>query len=435
MQLEEFRYGYWPEGRFEHPSQFLSLKERDRRWDKIREEMKKLGLDCLLLYDGPLGNMLSGAARYITNCQAFNDGWVLFPIEGQPVLFPWRDTIKDFAERVIWPGIDIIVAGPGVQTWAVANQVKDRGYERRTIGIGGLSDYSIMEGWLPYTSYTNLQRFLPEAKFENATTMMTDIKAIKSEEEIKLIEKASEIGDRAIETMVMYAKPGIMEHELWARVMYTIISLGGDTGWMGSAHLMTAADWHYQGYSVQQHHMIRNGDVILTEFFPRYAGYVSHPQQPVFVGKVHEDYERCHEVLSVSIKEGIKAMTPEHTWMDVAEAFARPVREAGMWATPLAVHGIGVTMPDPPLLPAPGAERTKVDVKYPGASPELVAELEFLWKKNIEYLNRKVQPNMVLAVQPKACIGDRGLHMGPTVVTTEGYPRLLTRYGRELIRV
>jgi hypothetical protein len=56
-------------------------------------------------------------------------------------------------------------------------------------------------------------------------------------------------------------------------------------------------------------------------------------------------------------------------------------------------------------------------------------------KKRTDYLNRKVEPNMAIAIEPRACIGPRGLHMGPTVITTEGYPRILTKYGRDVIRV
>ena len=108
---------------------------------------------------------------------------------------------------------------------------------------------------------------------------------IKSEEEIKLIEKASEIGDKAIEAMAMYAKPGVMENELWARIMYTMISLGGDASWTGSQQLLTVCNWQWQCYAVPQHHMIEHGDVLLTEFYPRYAGYLSHPHQPIFFGK------------------------------------------------------------------------------------------------------------------------------------------------------
>lgn len=53
--MKKFMLDYWPEGRVEHPSQFLSIKERDRRWGRIREEMKKRSLDCLITSDGPIG--------------------------------------------------------------------------------------------------------------------------------------------------------------------------------------------------------------------------------------------------------------------------------------------------------------------------------------------------------------------------------------------
>ncbi len=436
-EVKEPGWEYWPEGKLEHPSQFLSLKERDRRWNRIREEMRKLGIDCLLAYDGPIGTILASAARYVTNCQGFNNGWVILPSKGNAVLLPWNENIEELAIRTVWPDVDIVIGGT-VGSWAVANWVKECGYEKGAIGIVGLSDYHFLEGWLPYHAYNNLQKFLPQAKLVDATTMMTDIKAIKSEEEIRLIEKASEIGDKAIEAMAKYAKPGVTENELWAQVMYTIISLGGDASWTGSSHLMTAGDWIWTAYAVAQHHMIKQGDVLVTEFYPRYAGYLSHPQQPIYFGKVHEDYERCYEACLESINEGLKTLTPEHTWIEVGEAFSKPIREAGMYSVmPLAAHGISLTMPDPPMVPMSGVERKKGERKYLGTLIESIPGLEFMWKKTQEYLNRKVEPNMVLGVEPRAVIGEghRGLHMGPTVLTTEGYPRLLTRYGRDVIRI
>jgi len=80
MKAKEPRYEYWPEGRFEHPAQFIPVAERDRRWNIIRTEMRKRGIDCLVAYDGPIGQIMGAMARYITNCHGFNDGWVMLPI-------------------------------------------------------------------------------------------------------------------------------------------------------------------------------------------------------------------------------------------------------------------------------------------------------------------------------------------------------------------
>jgi Xaa-Pro aminopeptidase len=321
--------------------------------------MKKRSLDCLITSDGPIGTQYSAIGRYIACSFGINEPKIVFPLEGNPVLFGWLETTEGLAPRVLWPGVDLKIGGPGIPTWSVANYIKELGYEKGAIGVVGLSDYVFLEGWISYTCYSLLQKFLPKVTWVDATTMMTDIKAIKSEEEIRLIEKASEIADKAIETMVMHAKPGVLEQELWARIMYTILSEGGDSGFDGSMHIMTIGTWQFQAYPFLKHHMIKAGDVILTEFYPKYGGYTSHPHQPVFVGKVPDEYEKCHPVLLESIHQGIAAMTSEHTWNEVAEAFAKPVREAGMWGIQVAVHGLGLTMPDPPFLPMPGCERKK----------------------------------------------------------------------------
>lgn len=435
MKTDEFMYEFWPKGRMEHPSQLLTLQERDRRWNKIRDEMKKRGLDCLICYDGPMGTTYSGVVRYITNAHGTLEGKMIFPLKGNPVILYWAEMAQELLERTAWPGVDLQIGGPGVPTWGVANLVKDLGYEKATIGVVGLSDYTFLEGWMQHTSYILLERFLPHAKLVDATTLITDAKATKSEEEIKLIEKASEIADKAIETMVMYAKPGIATQEVWARIMYTILSEGGDCGIEGSTHLMTIGDWHHQAHSLLTHNIIKEGDVILTEFYPKYGGYYSHPHQPVFIGKVHEDYEKCYPVLMESIQAGLEALTPEHTWMEIGEALAKPVRKAGMWGVQWSIHGLSMTMPDAPFAPMPGCERRKVDAKYPGSYIEKVPELQFIAKRRSDYLNRKVEANMALTIEPRAILGNRGLHMGPTVVTTEGYPRILTKYGRDVIRV
>jgi hypothetical protein len=91
MKTDEFMYEFWPKGRMEHPSQLLTLQERDRRWNKIRDEMKKRELDCLITTDGPMGTQYSGMARYIANAYGILETKIVFPIEGNPVLLMWLE--------------------------------------------------------------------------------------------------------------------------------------------------------------------------------------------------------------------------------------------------------------------------------------------------------------------------------------------------------
>ena len=66
----------------------LSRTERDRRWNLIRGEMSKLGLDCLVIagdqsnWGGNFANV-----RYVTGIGDI--GFALFPLREEPVLFNW----------------------------------------------------------------------------------------------------------------------------------------------------------------------------------------------------------------------------------------------------------------------------------------------------------------------------------------------------------
>jgi hypothetical protein len=47
----------------------------------------------------------------------------------------------------------------------------------------------------------------------------------------------------------------------------------------------------------------------------------------------------------------------------------------------------------------------------------------------------EVKPAMVLAVGPIAGGGGKGIHIGPTVITGDNGAEIMTRCGREMIRV
>ena len=65
----------------------FSLRERDRRWGRIRQKMGIQGLDCLIIfstrtmYHGGTANF-----RYVTQLETA--GNVIFPLQGEPVVSP-----------------------------------------------------------------------------------------------------------------------------------------------------------------------------------------------------------------------------------------------------------------------------------------------------------------------------------------------------------
>ena len=62
----------------------LSFAERDRRWARVRELMRERGLDGLLIAGFRSREMYES---YVSD--DYNEGCVIFPLEGEPVVITW----------------------------------------------------------------------------------------------------------------------------------------------------------------------------------------------------------------------------------------------------------------------------------------------------------------------------------------------------------
>ena len=103
------------------------------------------------------------------------------------------------------------------------------------------------EGIIPYSPVKAIQDTLPQAKSVNATEMMQEIRAVKSAEEVSLLERSAAIVEKTIEAMVENANPGVSEKELYGAMVHAMLANGGElptlfflSGGRGSATALLA---------------------------------------------------------------------------------------------------------------------------------------------------------------------------------------------------
>lgn len=426
----------YPPGKYQAPQSLLSLKERDRRWKVIREEMKKRNLDCLMVFGTSAfyGSMGVANVRYITNGDNY-ESWAVFPIEGEPTHFSWARANLQHLRTMTWVN-DVRGTGSGYPI-VLSERVKELGFDEGNIGLVGLSDYCHVEGWISHNAYVHIQKLLPKASLIDATTMLTDIRMIKSDEELKFIEKAAEIGDIGIEAMARTAQRGVRENEVQAAIINAFLMNDCEHPTMV---LIASGQDINSAQTTASHRLLRTGDMILTEMYPRYAGYYAHPNQAIALDPIHKDYEDCIEAVLESHKECLKVLKPGKTWQEVNDACEKPILERGMYYHHPHIHGLGLDQPDSPA--------TKLDggLSYDDKFRQLPSDEEkanFLSnRKNQEKFFRefKVKANMALAIQTMAVIGkgdpnDRGVHFGPSVIITETGPKILSKYAGDVIRI
>lgn len=262
----------------------LSLQERDRRWLTIREEMRREGLDCLLLCGFPgQWDFTIANARFLSPIggnAAFN--FLVFPLEGEPTSFISMPTFLEYWKRAQDWVTDI---RPRKGSWADSLLVrfKELRLEKTKIGVDGLAGPLDPDGWFPHSVYEKLLSLMPEATFVNTNDMLERIRMIKSPEEIDFLQKAAGLGDLMLKVCSETAKPGVRECEVYGKMVETMLANGGEEPtlflWTSDAHPLP------HPFRLPAMRPLEKGDLVICEMHPKYGGYCTHVERTFFFGK------------------------------------------------------------------------------------------------------------------------------------------------------
>ncbi len=213
----------------------ISTQELERRWTAVRSAMKDAGIDVLIMQN--TNQFLGGYVKWFTDVPAFN-GYpttVVFPADDEMTVInigPRMDpqslltdlSTKDWAlrgvkNRFTAPYFPSLHYSKSYDAELVANLLSP--LKDCTIGFVGL-------GHIPAPFHDYLKAHLNTASFTDATDLVDNIKAVKSDEEIELIKRTAAIQDTAFEAALQAIEPGKRDFEIMALVQYTVQKLGSE---------------------------------------------------------------------------------------------------------------------------------------------------------------------------------------------------------------
>jgi Xaa-Pro aminopeptidase len=245
--------------------------------------MEEHALDCLVVY----GNRAShDEVQYLANNPIAFEGALVFPLQADPVLLVHYRNHVPTAQRVSrvadvrWGGDDI---GAGAAT-----TLRQIGLERARIGVAGP---------IPHRRWDSLEAVLPHATLSDCQPGFSELRRVKSEEEIGWIRRGAHFSDLAIEALESQARPGLDEQQLAALVEGAYYPLGGRTHihYIGTTS-MRSPDLCVPA-QVQSRRRLEPGDVILTELSAAYQGYWGQVLRTFTVGEpATPEYARMHQV-------------------------------------------------------------------------------------------------------------------------------------------
>ncbi len=379
----------------------------DAKLDRVRALMGECGLDALVVRAPD--NVL-----YLTNFWSMKgyDACV-FPREGEPVLVCLEASEAD-ASRMAWTddvrlfkGYDPDDARPPVAR--VLEVARSACAEYGTIGLElslgtQASDRMVGEP----TTFTSdwFSSFGPEAK--DATLLLAEARALKTEQEIERMRLANEIAAAAMEHCKLIIEEGMTEAEIAAEWQGFVHGEG--TGWEGKVDLALGFSLVWSGagiktFTATANRPIVEGEPTLFEIWVCADGYWCDHTKNLVVGDLTTQYQELETRLLAVYDDAIDFVRPGASLAELDRRVRDGIsamRFSGQPSHPIC-HGVGARAHEPPYAHQAGGG--------------------------------EVAPGMILAIEPGCYIdGGGGLRLEDNFLVTENGAEKLSPFPDGIVR-
>lgn len=322
----------------------VSKEERNRRYVALRQAMREAGYQALLL-SGNAEATQRGYIRYVSDWRVWGgDGYVVFPLESDPVLVLGSGSQAYWAEAVGWVQDVRSVMDKIIEATSV---LKARGLSKGSIGVVGMNRI------MSYGDVKSLMASLPEAHIEDATGLMDGVMAVKSPAEIAQAAETYRFVAQALHLLKEELAPGKTEREVMAEAVRFLTSLGCMSG---IAHISNEAPPFIR--PPRERHIEADDIIKVSLEFAGPAGYWVE-LAGIFSFREPTERQRRHFVTTLKAVERAAAlMRPGTKAGELSQVIEETYREGGWNITGRAiwdVHGIGLNVISPPI-GLPGSE-------------------------------------------------------------------------------
>ncbi len=233
---------------------------------------------------------------------------------------------------------------------ALVALLKEMGLERGRIGTVGYGSALNSES-IPYNSYAQLLRGLPHAQISNQTSLLEELRLIKSPAEIRMLERSGEIALQCVEALIESAHAGARECEVWAEMMRVQVAKGGEPhvfNWLSSGSVVDDSPHPKRLLhgnpppAAPTTRALQRGDLVVGEFHASYGGYLTAVEFSSFVGDPPKPLVALHRVAVECLERALELFRPGVSLRQVVEGMRQPVEQAGMDYIELGFHGHGL---------------------------------------------------------------------------------------------
>lgn len=200
----------------------------------------------------------------------------------------------------------------------------------------GVRTLGFEEGYLTVAEFQDYKAKLT-AELKPCQAAIHGFRAQKEPWELRLMEQAQEITDKAFSEILTRIRVGMTEKELCAELIYCLYKNGADG--LSFDPIVVSGPNTSMPHGVPGDRALQEGDFITMDFGVLYQGYCSDMTRTVALGYVTEEMERVYQTVLAAQKAGIAASKAGVPGSEVDGAARKVIADAGYGA--YFGHGYG----------------------------------------------------------------------------------------------
>ncbi|MER8511211.1 Xaa-Pro peptidase family protein [Mesorhizobium sp. M0894] len=309
------------------------LEEYQTRLLTLRTAMAERSVDLLIVNQHEHMDYFCGYVPTAAMYQA-----VLVPLEGEPVAVIRALDASAFSESS-WLASYVAFVDDENPVKLVAETIRARRYSASTIGVERDSYF------LTVNRALELESLLPEANFVDFSSIMWDMRQVKSPLEIACLEVAAEICDRAAAAGFEVARPGVNEREIFVALTSQAWRSGAD-----NAQVAVMASGPRSGilHAPLTGRTLAQGDILHVEPVPSFRGYTARMMRPKSIGAPTDEQMRTAEAMVRIQDEQFPAMKPGADAKEVDRIVREGMLSAGVRDNYTNITGYTLGLKHPP---------------------------------------------------------------------------------------
>jgi Xaa-Pro aminopeptidase len=301
------------------------------RLARLQKTVREHGLDALFITHLPNIHYLVGYSG--------SNGLLVVPAQGKPHFF------TDFRYK---SQVKQELAGAKISIVERDRQLLDAIVDKQLF-----SDFDAVgfeETLIKYSTYDFLRKKFRHLKLVPKREMVESMTMIKTDDEIEMIQKAAQIGDKVFAKAIEAIKPGVTELDVAAEISYWTKKLGAE----GDAFevIVVSGERSALPHGRATSKKIKKGEVVTLDFGCVYKGFNSDMTRTVAVGKISTELQKVYEIVRVAQQRAIEKVKPGVNGREI-DSMARDYITLHGYGSKFGHgtgHGLGIEVHEIPII-------------------------------------------------------------------------------------